>query len=292
MATEQVVSFYNDGGTPTTGLTPAILWLWMDWATLFSGVMDEVGMWWYKYTIQNYNKWATYLISVDGWGSLPAGSRYQNTINYLDSYPNKLDWRGTFTFIMDEKKIAEAVWSFQIGDAVSGSYGSLFVWGFNYEQILSSFEVVNQRIAEIKMPSFSFPEIPKGISPEEIEALIIKHKPVKDQAMSEAIEGAINLINNANDNILNVYESIKEIGNEDVLEKLEWLNTQEVIEGIAEMKEFLSKYDDFMEDAELMPKILEQYTDIVKSLGSTKNLDEKVSYMTLVMKDILAKMKK
>jgi hypothetical protein len=89
-----------------------------------------------------------------------------------------------------------------------------------------------------------------------------------------------------------VYESIKEIGNEDVLEKLEGIDAQGVINGIAEMKEFLEKYEEFMEDSDLMPKILDQYTDIVKSLGSTKNLDEKVTYMTLVMKDILAKMKK
>jgi len=107
--TETVLSFFDNNWTPALWLTPAIKGIGTNGTTLFTWTMTEVADGWYQYTIEQYNKYIKYLITVDGWVVMWA-NRYQYVTNELDAYDNKDDWKNT-GLVIDNTAIAREVWA-------------------------------------------------------------------------------------------------------------------------------------------------------------------------------------
>ena len=106
-----ISSFFTDGGTPATGLTPTIdIWEVTD-ATqvqvITGASMTEVAGGWYKYNFTTYDTAKNYLVRADGGNTLNAEERYQAF--------------GNETFKED---IADEVWDEAIADHVTaGTFG-------------------------------------------------------------------------------------------------------------------------------------------------------------------------
>jgi len=67
----------------------------------------------------------------------------------------------------------------------------------------------------------------------------------------------------------------------------EWLKNM-----IMSFEWYLDKYTEVVEDIDMIPWLMVQYSKIIKKLWDQNNLDQKVTYITMLMEDILSNMKR
>jgi hypothetical protein len=100
-------------------------------------------------------------------------------------------------------------------------------------------------------------------------------------------------------------ETILENNKWDMLEKTEWhkdeiikliddksTSTEWLKNMIMSFEWYLDKYTEVVEDIDMIPWLMVQYSKIVKKLWDQNNLDQKVTYITMLMEDILSNMKR
>ena len=290
--TETVLSFFDNSWVPALWLTPNIKGINLNGDVLFTWTMTEVSDWWYTYTIVNYDKTTKYLISVDG-GITMWASRYQYITNELDSYSNKDDWKSG-GLVIDNTAIAREVRALPKDNPRKWSYG----------------EVVQR---EIIIPKVDFAPILKAIQdiPE-----WVKLKDIKDIIPEYNNNDVIAWIKEINKYVLDVIKTQKDMYEdiEELEEVFEW-HKSEIVEKmdehkseyiekvqskevevdnlkwmIGDLEEYLSKYSESISDLDIAPNLLSQYTEIVKNLWDRKELEKKITYVTLIMEDILSKL--
>lgn len=272
MFTETVLSFFDDWWAPVTGLTPTISGRWIDGTVLFTWVMSESGGGWYSYVIQNYNKLIIYLITADWGGTLSDGARYQYISNTLDSYPNKEDWKGGSGLVIDTTAIAREVWAIPATEPIKGSYGEAVQkeYVFDYERILDSFKKVSDEVGKV---SNSLSESSKE---------------------KESDKKIVQLIANAMEGIKDIHASILTLSNDNkerhtAIQK-GMINTLK--KWISQTESVLNDYIQGVNDVKSVADILWQYTDMVQKMLWGAKPFEKLTYITLLMEDVLAKVSK
>lgn len=291
--TETVLSFFDNNWTPALWLTPAIKGIGTDGATLFTWTMTEVSDWWYKYVIEQYNKYVKYLITVDWWVVMWA-NRYQYVTNELDSYDNKDDRKNT-GLVIDNTAIAREVWAMPTDKPRKWSYG----------------EIVQR---EIVIPKVEFTpileaikKIPEWVKIKDIKEILPEYNDSKVLAWIKEINKYVLSVIKKQDEVLEDLEEIEELvewhKNEMIWkmedhkwEMMEWVATKNVEVSnlkkmITDLETYLEKYSESISDLDIAPNLLSQYSEIVKNLWDRKELDKKITYITFVMEDILSKLK-
>ncbi len=291
--TETVLSFFDNSWTPALWLTPTINAIGTDGTTLFSWTMSEISGGRYQYKIEQYNKYIKYLITVD-WGASMWANRYQYVTNELDAYDNKDDRKST-GLVIDNTAIAREVWAMPTDKPRKWSYG----------------EIVQR---DIVIPQIEFTPLLEAIKniPE-----WIKIKDIKEIMNQYDNKNIIDSIKEVNKSIISmtkwledVCEDIEEMGvllednkmemlektgshKDDIMESIEskststeWLKNM-----ITSFEWYLDKYTEVVEDIDMIPWLMVQYSKIIKKLWDQNNLDQKVTYITLLMEDILSKLK-
>lgn len=293
--TETVLSFFDNSWVPATWLTPSIQGISITGSALFSWVMTEVSWWRYSYEITNYNKGIKYLITVDWWATMWA-SRYQYVTNELDSYENKPDrkwqraWSGQMS--IDASLIAKEVWKVSAENPIKWTYG----------------EVVQKEMKAIDFAPIlkAINDIPKWVTIKDIKDIIPEYN--NDDVIAwikEINKYVLEVIKTQKD----MYEDIEELEEvfewhkSEIVEKMdehkseyiEKVQSKEVeVDNlkwmISDLEEYLSKYSESISDLDIAPNLLSQYTEIVKNLWDRKELDKKITYISLIMEDILSKL--
>ena len=263
---ETVIAFFEESGSPVTWLEPTIIARDTSNATIFSGVMWEVGGWWYSYEINKYNKSKLYLITIDGGNTLEDGNRYQYTSNELDNYPNKADRRGVSSWNIDYEWLAKALWGTKVWKTKEWSYGNILV-NIDTNKTEEYFEILTKKIESIK--------IPDGLSLAEIEKLLKNNDP------SNSIISEVKwVIESLNANLLKMQLKLgteegvsiaKEIN--DISIKLENNNT------------LIKKYWD-------LPEIIEQYKNMTDILMTQQEMPEKVQGIRSWVNQVLSILRK
>jgi len=258
--TETVLSFFDNNWTPALWLTPAIKGIGTNGTTLFTWTMTEVADGWYQYTIEQYNKYIKYLITVDWWVVMWA-NRYQYVTNELDAYDNKDDRKNT-GLVIDNTAIAREVWAMPTTNPRKWSY-----W-----------EVVQR---EIVIPKVDFAPILKAIKeiPEWITIKDIKSI-IPDYDDSKVLEW----IKEINKYVLSVIEKQNEL--------LEEQEEQEEEDTITPMLETIVEK---LENTDILNKI-EDINDILEwyiwLLDKMKEKENDFTYIKLWVDDILSKLSK
>lgn len=242
--TEQVLSFFDNSGTPVTGLTPTITAINLSGDSLFSDTMTEVSWWWYVYTINNYDKTTKYLITVDGWVSMWA-NRYQYVTNELDAYDNKNDWK-SWWLVIDNTAIAREVWATPKDNPRKWSYG----------------EVVQR---EITIPKVDFTVI--------LDA--IKSIPKTETLSLSDIKSVIPTYSNEE-----ILVGIKAMHNE-LLDKLNEEEEETEDQNILDIKSYVQSIESTLDNnigkldnIDVVIDILEKYIEIQKSMEEEKKEEE------------------
>ena len=255
---ETVLSFFDNNWTPALWLTPAIKGIGTNGATLFTWTMTEVADGWYQYTIEQYNKYIKYLITVDWWATMWA-NRYQYVTNELDAYDNKDDRKNT-GLVIDNTAIAREVWAMPTDKPKKWSYG----------------EVVQR---EIIIPTVDFSSIleaikniPKWLSIKDIKSII------PDYDDSKVLEW----IKEINKYVLSIIEKQNEIVEEQE-EKEDEDTITPALESIIEKLENTN----VLEKIENLESILELYIWIVDKIKEKEN---DFTYIKLWVDDILSKL--
>jgi len=258
--TETVLSFFDNNWTPALWLTPSIKGIGTNGTTLFTWTMTEVADGWYQYTIEQYNKYIKYLITVDGWVVMWA-NRYQYVTNELDAYDNKDDWKNT-GLVIDNTAIAREVWAMPTDKPRKWSY-----W-----------EVVQR---EIVIPKVDFAPILKAIKdiPEWVTIKDIKSI-IPDYDDSKVLDW----IKEINKYVLSVIEKQNEL--------LEEQEEQEEEDTITPMLETIVEK---LENTDILNKI-EDINDILEwyiwLLDKMKEKENDFTYIKLWVDDILSKLSK
>lgn len=273
--TETVYSFFENNAVPVEWLTPSIEGI--DWANnenLFSDTMTEVWSGRYKYNIVNYNKGATYLITVDGGVSLPNGIRYQSVINELDAYPNKLDRRSISTRTINNDEIAKAVRDYK-GTIKEWSVASLLCKDIDYKVIGLQFEDMKKEINKLNNDLL---KEHKWLSLKDIETIISKHS--NNDEISKVVS-LLKWIQEMNDILKGECIEIKEICNKFDI----WIKVDDIAEKI-------SKVSDKIENMEVenINNMVEWYSQIIEHITSSKKINDKIIWIRLWIDDILSKL--
>jgi len=291
--TETVLSFFDNSWTPALWLTPSINAIGTDGVELFAWTMSEISGGWYQYTIEQYNKYIKYLITVDGWSSMWA-NRYQYVTNELDAYDNKDDRKNT-GLVIDNTAIAREVWAMPTDKPRKWSYGEvvqreILIPTVDFTSILDAIKNIPEwvKIKDIKdiLPDYNDSKVLDWIK--QINKYVISVIEKQDELLEdvEELEGMVEWHKN---------EMIWKM-EDHKWEMMDWVATKDVeVENlkqkIEDLETYLEKYSESISDLDIAPNLLSQYSEIVKNLWDRKELDKKITYITFVMEDILSKLK-
>lgn len=281
MATEKVTSFFEQSWSPVTWLTPSITARDLENEILFTGAMNEIGWWRYKYTIEWYNKNINYCITVDWGATLDDGSRYQYITNELDSYPNKLDRRSVSSWVIDYNQIAKAVRDAKAEWAKEGTFWALVAWWIDYATIWLQFEDMKLKLDNIKIPDIKFPEVPKWLSIDDVERLLKQYD--KNDEIDKVVS-SVKSIREMTDILVEEHAIMKKTNDDIALQ-----------EAITELKEIHWKiwdFDTLVNNLSDLPDMIETYKELLKSINTNKSLDDKLVSIRLWVNDILSKLRK
>lgn len=293
--TETVYSFFEEGGTPVVGLTPSIVGVdWSNNENLFSGTMSELWAGRYKYKIVNYNKGATYLITVDGGDTLT--NRYQSVINELDAYPNKTDRRSISTRTINNEEIAKAVREYK-GKIKEGTIASLLSKDIDYTVIWLQFEDMKKELAKIDLTKINFQEY-KWFSLDDIELVVSKYNSKEDinklVSLMKWIQEMNTILNKECDDIKGLFDTIKV----DIFSKIDWVEDKidslwldDIIKDINSILEKVETFESVVENLESVPEIVWHYKSILDWINSNRWLEDKLITIRLWVNDILSRLK-
>lgn len=298
--TETVLSFFDNNWAPALWLTPSINAIGTDGTTLFTWTMSEVADGWYKYTIEKYNKYVKYLITVDWWSSM-WDNRYQYVTNELDAYGNKDDRKNT-GLVIDNTAIAREVRAMPTDKPRKWSYGEIVqketeITPTDLSSILDAIknipEWVNMKGIREAMSQYDNKSIIDGIK--EINKSIVDmtkgfEKVCEEiEEVCEDVEEVWVMLEDHKSNLLGKTELHKD----EIIWSINSKNAplESLKNMIMSFEWYLDKYTEVVEDIDMIPWLMVQYSKIIKRLWDNNNLDKKITYITLLMEDILSKLK-
>ena len=223
-------------------------------------------------------------------------SRYQYVTNELDSYENKPDrkwqraWGGQMS--IDASLIAKEVWKVSAENPIEWTYGAVVqkeMKAIDFAPILKAINDIPKwvTIKDIKdiIPEYNNDDVIawiKEINKYVLEVIKTQKDMYEDiEELEEVFEWHKSEIVEKMDEHKSEY--IEKVQSKEVeVDNLKWM--------ISDLEEYLSKYSESISDLDIAPNLLSQYTEIVKNLWDRKELDKKITYISLIMEDILSKL--